>query len=310
MMKIILDTDIGPDCDDAAAIALANILENKGYCQILGIGHCTSNPYCAGTIDAICRYYGHDDIQIGTSKRLHFLCSDDCMKYNKLITSTYPNRFRTEQPENVISLYRRLLASQNDSSVDFISIGPLTNLSDLLDSTCDAYYNGDGWELVRRKVRKLTIMGGIYPCDNSLKISISHSFECPYDQIAEFNILCDIRAAQNVASRWPSQKDYLGFESGLVKIGKCFKTEKNKENPVRMAYSLFSEDGLRYSWDPLTVECALVPNCSDFKFSDKGKVQFDNHGRTFWKRSSSGNDRYIQLAQDKDLVANNLERFF
>ena len=77
-----------------------------------------------------------------------------------------------------------------------------------------------------------------------------------------------------------------------------------------MAYSLFSEDGLRYSWDPLTVECALVPNCSDFKFSDKGKVQFDNHGRTLWKRSSSGNDRYIQLAQDKDLVANNLERFF
>ena len=56
--KILIDTDIGPDCDDTAAIAMLNIYSNQGKCEILGIAHCTSNPYGAGTIDAICRYYG------------------------------------------------------------------------------------------------------------------------------------------------------------------------------------------------------------------------------------------------------------
>ena len=45
--KILIDTDIGPDCDDTAAIAMLNIYSNQGKCEILGIAHCTSNPYGA-----------------------------------------------------------------------------------------------------------------------------------------------------------------------------------------------------------------------------------------------------------------------
>ena len=54
--NIILDTDIGPDCDDAAALAMLNLYADQGLCRILGITHCTSNPYGAGTIDAINLY--------------------------------------------------------------------------------------------------------------------------------------------------------------------------------------------------------------------------------------------------------------
>ena len=43
--NIILDTDIGPDCDDAAALAMLNLYADQGLCRILGITHCTSNPY-------------------------------------------------------------------------------------------------------------------------------------------------------------------------------------------------------------------------------------------------------------------------
>jgi inosine-uridine nucleoside N-ribohydrolase len=42
-VKIILDTDIGPDCDDAGAIAVLHTLATQGAAEILGIAHCTSN---------------------------------------------------------------------------------------------------------------------------------------------------------------------------------------------------------------------------------------------------------------------------
>ena len=64
--NIILDTDIGPDCDDVAALAVLNLLADRGLCRILGVSHCTSNPYGAGMIDVINRYYGRPDIAIST----------------------------------------------------------------------------------------------------------------------------------------------------------------------------------------------------------------------------------------------------
>lgn len=36
-VEIILDTDIGPDCDDAGAIAVLNVLADKGEANILGL---------------------------------------------------------------------------------------------------------------------------------------------------------------------------------------------------------------------------------------------------------------------------------
>ena len=75
--NILIDTDIGPVCDDVAALAMLNIYANRGLCRILGIGHCTSNPYGAGTIDAICHYYGHPDVTIGTYRAPGFLCDEN-----------------------------------------------------------------------------------------------------------------------------------------------------------------------------------------------------------------------------------------
>ena len=32
--KVLVDTDIGPDCDDVAALAMMNIYANRGMCEI------------------------------------------------------------------------------------------------------------------------------------------------------------------------------------------------------------------------------------------------------------------------------------
>jgi len=60
MIQIILDTDIGMDCDDAGALLILLRLMEAQKCELLAITHCTSNPYGAMAINAIDRYYGHD----------------------------------------------------------------------------------------------------------------------------------------------------------------------------------------------------------------------------------------------------------
>ena len=65
-VKIILDTDMGPDCDDAGALALLHKLEKLGEAEILAVMHCTSSIWGPGCIDAINTYYKRPDIPIGT----------------------------------------------------------------------------------------------------------------------------------------------------------------------------------------------------------------------------------------------------
>ncbi len=57
MKKIILDTDIGFDCDDAGALALLHRLCDREEAELLAVTACYDSPYVAGCIDAINRYY-------------------------------------------------------------------------------------------------------------------------------------------------------------------------------------------------------------------------------------------------------------
>ena len=56
-IPIILDTDIGPDCDDVGAISVLHALANNGETEILGIMCCTSSQWGAPCINAIKTYY-------------------------------------------------------------------------------------------------------------------------------------------------------------------------------------------------------------------------------------------------------------
>lgn len=78
------------------------------------------------------------------------------MRYNRYLTTHFPNRYRTAQPEEAVGMYRRILAAQRNGSVEFIGIGPMNNLSNLLDSKPDIHSDLEETELVRRKVTKLS----------------------------------------------------------------------------------------------------------------------------------------------------------
>ena len=218
--NIIIDTDMGPDCDDVGALAMLNIYANQGLCRILGVSHCTSNPYGAGTIDVINRYYGRPDVAIGTYYGEGFLTDEICMRYNRFITTHFPNRYQSEQPQEAVGMYRSILAAQPDGSVEVIGIGPMNNLSNLLNSGADRFSDLDGRELVRRKVSRLTMMAGAFRCSSKAVADRAERIgNGKIEDMAEFNVACDIPAAQNVAANWPTPKAYLGFEAGLIMTG-------------------------------------------------------------------------------------------
>lgn len=308
MKNTLLDTDIGPDCDDVGALAMLNLYMEDGLCQILGIGHCTSNPYGAGAIDAVNLYYGHADIPIGSCGRKGFLTDEFCMKYNRPITQTLENRYRDTQPEPAVRMYRRILAQQPDKSVDFIAIGPMDNLSDLLNSAADEFSPLNGIQLVEKKVRQLVAMAGIYPSKNTVQTEKAvKEFGLPFEEIAEYNVMLDIPSAQHVAESWPGPRTFLGFEAGLVRTGGHLLRGEPGNHPVRMAYQLYTDRETWFSWDLMTVEYAVVPDCGHYSLSPAGTVRFDGKGRTLWTPDENGIDHFIELAAPENMIAADID---
>ena len=57
MRQLIIDTDLGFDCDDAGALAFANILHNEGAVSLLAVTHSVNRQIGAAAIRNINTYY-------------------------------------------------------------------------------------------------------------------------------------------------------------------------------------------------------------------------------------------------------------
>jgi pyrimidine-specific ribonucleoside hydrolase len=186
VIPIIFDTDMGPDIDDVGALAVLHAFADIGACKIIAIGVNTPEPYGCCCADAINTYYKRPDIPIGIVKNGPGVPSSQ--NYSKPITEQFPNDLKNSMstiPDAVV-VYRQVLSRQADSSVVFVATGFTTILSQLLNSPADTISPLAGKELVRKKVRLLSDMGGQYPGGN------------------EFNLIWDGLAAQNVATNWPT----------------------------------------------------------------------------------------------------------
>ena len=66
--RIIVDTDMGFDVDDAVAVCLANALHMAGKAEILAVVHNTGCALGIGGVSAMNHFYHNDDIIIGAWK--------------------------------------------------------------------------------------------------------------------------------------------------------------------------------------------------------------------------------------------------
>ena len=118
----------------------------------------------------------------------------------------------------------------------------------------------------------------------------------------EYNVICDIPAARNVAANWPTPKYYCGIESGFMMTGATLK-EATNANPVRRAFELYTENGLRGSVDPMTVIYAINPEAGLLRDSVPGEVRFDELGRTVFTPDPDGNDHFAEMIRDEAVCA-------
>ncbi|WP_052345149.1 nucleoside hydrolase [Alkaliflexus imshenetskii] len=134
-VKVIFDTDMGSDCDDAGALAVLHVLADRGEAEILACIYSSGTvPFGAGVIEAINIYYNRPHIPIGANYDPEVGDPHDKMDAEKLAkdTTAFKNRIITnfDVPEQT-RLNRKVLIEQEDNSVVYITVGHTKGLYDL-----------------------------------------------------------------------------------------------------------------------------------------------------------------------------------
>jgi inosine-uridine nucleoside N-ribohydrolase len=236
-VPVILDTDIASDVDDVGAVSVLHALANRGEAKILAMGVCVKNPWSPLCLSALNSWFGRPQIPIGVAKERAL---SDQSKYARAIAQEFPHELkRTDDAVDAVLLYRRVLAKQQDGSVVMVSIGPLTNLSNLLKTGPDEFSGLRGLELVRRKVRVWVCMGGKFPKGR------------------EYNLISDGPAAAHVVRNWPTPVVFSGHEIGNEIFTGPGLRKATQKNPVRRAYELFNGLADRPSYDQTAVLYAV-----------------------------------------------------
>ncbi|KAJ9637124.1 hypothetical protein H2199_007410 [Coniosporium tulheliwenetii] len=227
--RLIIDTDIFSDVDDAGALLLASTLPRT---CLIAVHVNVASSYSALAVSAILGHYGHGSVPIGLRRPInnnHFFDSQgfELGEYASKVAYHWQGgslRWNAvEEASEPVELYRKVLAAEDDGAVTIVSIGFLENLSALLNSTADNLSPLPGPELIKAKVAKLVVMGGEYPSGY------------------EFNFWGDnpLHTA-HVVNNWPGKITFSGLKMGKnVVSGAKLTVEGPANDPVRKAYEWY-----------------------------------------------------------------------
>ncbi|MEB2784296.1 nucleoside hydrolase [Algoriphagus persicinus] len=280
-IKVIFDTDMGPDYDDVGAIALLHAFADEGKVDILATIASTKYEGVGGVLDVLNTYFGRPDLPIGipTGKAI---AQKDWQHWTDTLLVKYPHSLRrnAEAPD-AVALYRKILAAQPDESVTLITVGFLTNISNLLQSTADEFSPLSGIDLVRKKVVRLISMAGKFP------------------EGSEFNVNQDPKSSQVVVSKWPKEVIYSGFEIGeKIHSGiPLIQNEQIIDSPVKDVFALSipmakEDENGRMSWDQTAVWVAALGHEKYFGL-EEGEMKVADDGSNTWDLAGQGQFRLV-----------------
>ena len=298
-IKLILDTDLGGDCDDAGMMAMMHRLCDLGEAELLGVTHCYASPYLAGCMDAINTYYGRR-VPVGVNYAVQLSGKN---VYDKALCEEFPNAYPPKEYENEnrpidsVRLIRRLLANAEDHSVTLVATGKLYTLARLIVSEADAESQLTGKELVAKKLLRTVVMGGRFV--ESWPMPIFESNNPTHHEVTwEWNIYHHgkgVAASQTVFDNWTGELVLTSYEIGAPLITmKNYILEAPVADPVRLAYELHSK-GIprgRSSWDHTAMLEAIRPN-TYWYYHEYGKVSVDDGGITSWRRDPNYRHTYL-----------------
>ena len=292
--SIILDTDIGSSTDDLFALQLLYHYIETENVKLLGIIVDRENVENAHIVDVMNNYYKHENIPIGLIQD-GIKDSKVWIDYKNLPNYTNENgkpMFKKSSfdsyPEGY-KIYRKLLSSQPDKSVKICSIGFLTCLSQLLQSQADEYSDMTGVELVRRKVSRIYIMGGVF--GNAIEKT-------------EYNFFQAIDYVLNFFSLLPADVEVI-LSPGEVGDLIDYKVENvisdidwTDTHPIKQVYLQCDVNTGQKMWDVLPIIHA-VKGDDWFNLSPRGTVEVTPNAETRFTPNPKGNIRYQIPGDDK-----------
>jgi hypothetical protein len=296
-VRLILDTDMGNDIDDALALAMIHSLQSLGECELLGVVTSKDNPMSAPFIDMINWFYGRPEIPVGavrngvTPEEKTFLRpileaknDDGSPRFPRCLNSN-------EEAPEAVGLLRRLLAAQEDQSVVIVMIGFSTNMARLLASGPDAVSPLAGRELLLQKVRFISAMAGRFSDYNAEGERVSRR---------EYNVIMDLPAAREFFDNCPLRVVFSGEEIGRAVLYPFDSIDRDftwsDRNPITEGYRLFRPmPHDRPSWDQTSVLQAVRPDACYFSLSEPGRVVFDHEGGTTLAPETKGLHRHLIL---------------
>ncbi len=295
--RVIFDTDMGNDVDDALALAMLYDYQKSGQADLAAVLLNKDNPYAPVFVSVMNCYYGFDSVPIGMVRNgktkeegryigavLKSANADGSYKYPRKIDSD-------SKLVEAHKLARKVLAESADGSVVYISVGFSTNVSRLIDSQPDEISPLSGRELVAKKVKYFSVMAGQFGLNARAK---------RYNP--EYNVKTDLEAARNFMENSPVPIVFSGFEVGeILNYPKEAVEEKlSNDNPLAVSYKLYarSRNGNLFNactFDLTSVLYVFSPEL--FDLSENGTVSIAKSALTDFKPSPDGKHRYLKIPQ-------------
>lgn len=262
MHKVILDTDIGTDVDDA--LALAALMGSKevdliGITTVYGdvrLRSAIAMHLCSLVNREIPTFAGEDKTIAG---REVWVSGSEGKNYENLTSFT-------PQITSAVDFLVNAVVSQ-PKSIDVIAIGPLTNIARAIQTNLDFV----------EKVKRVWIMGGDFT-----QSRVEHNFKCDIDAA---RIVLESNVPISILDLPSSQKTIIRMEE----------IEQIRNAPTLGAL-LYSEimswiQPRNQDWtiphDPIAALALLAPEF--FESSPTGKAKIDSEGMSFWNETPSGN---------------------
>lgn len=293
-MKIVLDTDIGNDCDDAGAIALLCNLKKEYNFDILAIGSSTPLVEGAKAVDSITTYYNCNCL-IGYSSLKPDYFNPTKKIYSQVVAEEYKH-LKSNKIGDYVKSFRKVFA-ESDEKITLIIIGPFNAFVEFINSKADEISSLTGKELINNKVEHIYIMGGTF-CKEPEIFAGNPIY-------SEWNIKVDIKSAQYFLKNITCPMTFVPFETGLLFTGENL---KDMENPVTRSYQYYS-NGTRYSWDPITAYYAITKDNKNFVLSDLGTISIDDNGVSKITYNKLGKHRILNIKSSKEEIKKIINKY-
>lgn len=297
-VKLIFDTDIGNDIDDALALAVIHALQSRGECELLGVTSSKENPYSILYCDVVNTFYGRPQIPLGRVEQgktpREGSYARKVVEYAPEGKPVFPRQHATvEKLPEAVSLLRKTLAAQPDHSVVLVVVGFSTNIARLLQSPADDISPLSGTELVSHKVKLLSQMIGRFEPGKPANFH-------------EYNVREDVPAARTLFELWPENVPVVasGWEIGRAIQNRAVSILNDynyvKYHPVKLGYEYWHKMPYdRPTYDLTSVLYAVRPDRGYFGKSAPGRLQINQAGKLEHQEKSAGNHYFLTVTPEQ-----------